>query len=134
MKQGVTDDTETCGLLVLIASTCQGQAIQTAGVTITEPGRATLESYGKRADIVALVKVVAGDTEAYEKPVYRAEVLQGFKGAIAGQTIFFGRFVGTRLGSEYVVFLRAVKEPIAPKSAANASYGDPLWRSIQRGL
>lgn len=114
---------KTWVFLVVMASICSGQAQQTAKVTITEPGSASLESYTRRADIVALVRVIAGDTEAYGVPIYKAEVLQGFKGATAGQTIYFGRFVGTRLGWEYVLFLHAVKQPIVPKSNPNAAYG-----------
>jgi hypothetical protein len=55
--------------------------------------------------------------------MYKAEVVQVFKGAVRGQTIFFGRFLGTRLGWEYVLFLHAVKEPIAPRISPTAAYG-----------
>jgi hypothetical protein len=114
---------KACGYLILTFSVCSVHAQQAAKVTITEPGSATLESYMNRADVVALVKVVAGDVEAYGVPIYKAEVIQGFKGVGAGQTIFFGRFVGTRLGWEYVLFLHAVKEPIAPKTNATTAFG-----------
>jgi hypothetical protein len=112
-----------CAYLIFAALVCTGHAQRTATVAITEPGSGTLDNYMNRADVVALVKVVAGDTEAYGVPIYKAEVIQGFKGAVAGQTIFFGRFVGTRLGWEYVLFLRDVKNPLTPKPSATNAFG-----------
>jgi len=61
-------------------------------VTITEPGVYKLAELFKVADVVAIVKVMSGDTENYEKAVYKGEVIQSFKGTASGQTVFFGPF------------------------------------------
>ncbi|MFZ1919894.1 MAG: hypothetical protein WAU58_20165, partial [Terriglobales bacterium] len=49
-------------------------------VTITEPGVYQLSDLLKAADIVAVVKVLSGDTENYEHAVYKGEVIRSFKG------------------------------------------------------
>lgn len=118
------------GVLFLISSASLGNAQQASKVTITEPGSATLDSYMKKADIVALVKVIAGDSEAYGVPIYKAQVRENFKGTSVGQTIFFGRFVGTRLGWEYLLFLRNAANPISPKSSANPSFGPVRYAEV----
>jgi hypothetical protein len=92
-------------------------------VTITEPGRITFEHLKDVADTVAVVKIVSGDAENYDVAVYKAEVVQAFKGASVGQTIFFGPFVGQRLGSEYVVFLRNRSAALSPKTKPDAGFG-----------
>jgi hypothetical protein len=92
-------------------------------VTITEPGVYKIGGLFKVADVVALVKIVSGDTENYDHTVYKGEVIQSFKGTERGATVYFGPFVGEKLGWEYVLFLRHVAKPIAPKTAATASYG-----------
>jgi hypothetical protein len=119
-----------CAHLIFAALVCSGHAQRNATVTITEPGSGSLDNYMNRADVVALVRVVAGDTEAYGVPIYKAEVIQGFKGAVAGQTIFFGRFVGTRLGWEYVLFLRDVKNPLIPKPNATTAFGTIRYAEV----
>lgn len=96
---------------------------QTPAVTITEPGIYKVGDLFKAADVVALVKVVSGDTENYDCAVYKGEVVQSFKGTQRGAIIYFGPFVGHKLGDEYVLFLRNVTEPITPKTIATASYG-----------
>jgi hypothetical protein len=68
------------------------------------------------------VRIVSGDTEAYGTAVYKAEVVKGFKGTATGEIVYFGPYVGERLGWEYIVFLRNVPEPIKPKTAENAGY------------
>ncbi len=50
----------------------QALAQKTQEVTVTEPGTYELSALYKRADVVALVEMVAGDTENYEKVVYKA--------------------------------------------------------------
>jgi hypothetical protein len=99
-------------------------------LSITEPGIYRVEDLYKRADIVAVVQIVSGDTENYETAVYKAQVLKGFKGAATGQTLYFGPFVGDRLGSEYFVFLLDVKAPISPKSTAGLNYGIVHYEKI----
>ncbi len=69
-----------CAYLILAALVCTRHTQRTATVAITEPGSGTLDNYMNRADVVALVKVVAGDTEAYGVPIYKAEVIQRVQG------------------------------------------------------
>jgi hypothetical protein len=114
---------KVAALLIVLATRFPCNAQQTSSVTITEPGSGTLASYVKGADVIAVVTVVAGDTESYGTPIYKAKVLTAYKGTVAGQTIFFGPFIGTRLGWEYVLFLRSVKEPLGPKEGHTAAYG-----------
>jgi hypothetical protein len=54
------------------------------------PQKSYWSSAFKQADIVALVKVISGNTETYDIAVNKAEVLKNFKGAAAGETIYFG--------------------------------------------
>jgi hypothetical protein len=107
---------------------------QSKVVTITEPGVYKLDELFKVADVVAVVKVVSGDTESYETAVYKGEVIQSFKGMATGQTLYFGPFIGERLGWEYVLFLRNSPKPITPKTTANASYGTVrYWEVFDEG-
>jgi hypothetical protein len=99
-------------------------------VTITEPGIYKLEDLYKKADIVALVKILSGDTEHYAVTVYKAEVVEGFKGAAAKQIVYFGPFIGQRLGWEYVVFLRTEKKPLTPKPTPGANYGVVSYAAV----
>ena len=92
-------------------------------VTITEPGVYELAGLFKQADTVALVRVVSGDTETYSVAVYKAEVTKSFKGAAAGETVYFGPYVGARLGWEYLLFLRNVPKTITPKATSSIGYG-----------
>jgi hypothetical protein len=114
------------GLLFTIVATfglAPGQeagAQQAEQVTIREPGIYELADLFKQADTVALVKVVAGDTESYHCAVYKAEVIKNFKGAKAGETIYFGPYVGQKLGWEYILFLRNTPDPIPPKVRGSA--------------
>ncbi len=72
-------------------------------VTITEPGVYAIGDLFKAADVVALVKIVSGDTESYDHTVYKGEVIQSFKGMPHGATVYFGPYVGEKLGWEYVL-------------------------------
>jgi len=92
-------------------------------MTVTEPGVYELGDLFKAADVVALVKVLSGDTENYDCAVYKGEVVKSFKGIQQGTRIYFGPFLGDKLGYEYVLFLRNVADPITPKTTATASYG-----------
>ena len=110
-------------LVVITAISAQlTSAQQSKEVTIAEPGIYELSSLFRQADTVALVRIVSGDTETYRSAVYKAEVLKSFKGAAAGETVYFGPYVGERLGWEYFLFLRNVSEPIKPKTTPNAGY------------
>lgn len=106
--------------LARLAPAQQPGAQQSEQVTIREPGTYELAGLFKHADTVALVKVVAGDTESYRCAVYKAEVLKNFKGAKAGETIYFGPYMGERLGWEYILFLRNTPDPIPPKAPGSA--------------
>ena len=92
-------------------------------VTITEPARIQLRQLFKMSDVVAIVRILSGDTENYKTTIYKAVVVKNFKGTVDGQRLYYGPFVGDRLGWEYVVFLRNAKEPATPKDAKNPAYG-----------
>jgi hypothetical protein len=98
-------------------------AQQSETVTITEPAVMTLANLYKLADTVVVAKILSGDTENYKTAVYKAEVVRSFKGAAAGDTIYVGPYIGDRLGSEYVLFLRNMAQSITPKTTSSASYG-----------
>lgn len=92
-------------------------------INIVEPGVINLENLFQNADTIALVKVVSGDTENYATAIYKAEVVQSFKGAAVGETVYFGPYVGVKLGWEYVLFLRKAAKPLTPKVISNTNYG-----------
>ena len=95
----------------------------TAVIANSEPGTLKLEQLFKLADVVAVVRVVSGDTENYKTAIYKAVVVNSFKGTTDGQTLYYGPYEGGKLGWEYVVFLHSVKEPAVPKDAKNPAYG-----------
>jgi len=95
----------------------------TRTVTNTEPGRIKLVDLFKMADVVAVVRVVSGDIENYKTAVYKAVVVTDFKGSAKGQTLYFGPFIGQKLGWEYVLFLRNAKETTKPTTSPTAGYG-----------
>jgi hypothetical protein len=106
------------------------EAQQPEKVTITEPAVIDLASLFKQADTVALVKIVSGDAENYGITVYKAQVVKSFKGKPAGESVYFGPYVGERIGWEYILFLRSVTQPIAPKSTSSVSYGTVHYSEI----
>jgi hypothetical protein len=87
-------------LIISLLFAPQAKAQQSHETTITEPGRMTLDDLFKRADTVAVVRILSGDTENYPVAVYKAEVLKSFKGVGTGKTIYLGPFIGQRLGWE----------------------------------
>jgi hypothetical protein len=105
-------------------------AQQPRKITIQEPGIYKLEDLFAQADTVALVRIVAGDTEAYDIAIYKAEAIKSFKGVPARETIYFGPYVGERLGWEYIVFLRNVPTAIRPKVTPTAGYGTIHYAEI----
>jgi hypothetical protein len=118
-------------LVTVVAIFAQLTAAQESKeVTIKEPGIYELEDLFKRADTVALVKIVAGDTEAYNVAIYKAEIIKSFKGGASGGTIFFGPYLGERLGWEHILFLRNVSKPITPKSTSRAGFGTVHYSEI----
>jgi hypothetical protein len=83
---------------------------QVESVTLSEPATVKIDDLFKQADLVAVVKVLSGDSEHYAITVYKAEVLNAFKGAANSDRIYFGPFINYGVGSEYLVFLRKSKE------------------------
>jgi hypothetical protein len=96
---------------------------QSNTASIVEPGVYKLSELYRQADKVALVTVISGDTEAYEVPIYKAQVVRAFKGISANEVIYFGPYLGVQLGSEYILFLENVSKPIQPKDKAVSGYG-----------
>ena len=84
----------------------------------------------KLADTVVVAKIVSGDTENYKTAVYKAEVVRSFKGAAAGETIYFGPYSGGSLGTEYVLFLHSTAQSVAPKTTPSASYGTVRYSEV----
>ena len=121
-------------LAVLMVANAGAQSNVVTDVTITEPGSYKLDELFKVSDAVVFVKVLSGDTENYEKAVYKGEVIRSFKGMAPGQTMYFGPFIGERLGWEYVLFLRNSSKRATPKTTANASYGAvQYWKVFDEG-
>ncbi|MCU1242939.1 MAG: hypothetical protein JWO71_3665 [Candidatus Acidoferrum typicum] len=89
--------------------------------TISEPAPVKIEELLKQADLAAIVRVISGDTEHYSQAVYKAEVLQPFKGLEKGATFYFGPFIGFGLGEELLVFLHHSETGIEPKHEATSS-------------
>ena len=103
----------------------------TGAITIThsEPGILSVERLYASADKVVIVETTSGDNENYDQPLYKAKVLKSFKGSASGETIFFGPYVGTKVGWSYLLFLRTVKNPISPKTKATA-YGTVSYSNV----
>jgi len=91
--------------------------------TTSEPGVYNLNQLIKEADKVALVRIISGDAEHYQSAVYKSEVVQPFKGTSLGEKIYFGPFVGHRLGWEYFVFLRDTHHTLKPLREPEQSFG-----------
>jgi hypothetical protein len=107
---------------ILLAFCLVGFAQNSTSVTVTEPRQIELARLFQTADTVAVVRVISGDTENYAKAMYKAEVVRSFKGA-DGKTLYFGPYVGFKVGAEYLLFLHTAKELAVPKTAPNAMYG-----------
>jgi len=110
-------------LLTLVLAIYAPIARAQTTVAITEPRIFTLQSLFAQADTVALVKIVAGDTENYGVTVYKATVAESFKGPVTGEVIYFGPHAGRKIGSGYVVFLQNTATPKSPKTNSTSSYG-----------
>ena len=117
-------------LIVMLILFQPAYAQQAQTVTLSEPGIIRLDDLFQMANTVALVKVLSGDTQNYPKVIYKAEVVKSFKGATVGQTIYFGPYVGTRLGWEYVLFLRNVAKPLAPNLTSSVNYGTVHYSEV----
>jgi hypothetical protein len=99
-------------------------------VTIVEPGTIKLANLFEMADTVALVRVVSGDAENYSIAVYKAVVTESFEGAAVGETVYYGPYVGHRVGWDYVLFLRNVAKPLVPKTTSSTNYGTVHYSEV----
>ena len=100
-------------------------------VSPREPVVVKLEDFFRIADSVVLVKVVSGDTENYSTAIYKAEVLRSFKGGTAARAaIYFGPYIGMRLGGDYILFLRNVRRPLAPNPDSTSNYGTVRYLEV----
>jgi hypothetical protein len=113
---------QLCAQQGAIAVTAVDSEGKQTTVTIVEPGRVQLARLFDLAEAV-VVKVISGDTENYANAVYKAEVLRSFKGTGTGEVVYFGPYVGVRLGWEYVLFLRSIAKPLTPKDTSKLDYG-----------
>jgi hypothetical protein len=127
------------GLLVFVVLLWQTAAGQNVAVkaeppavthSTSEPAKISLTKLFKLADVVAVVRIVSGDTESYKTTIYKAVVVTHFKGAEKEKTIYYGPYIGGRLGEEYVVFLRNAKEPAEPKNAKNQAFGTVSYLEV----
>src|SRR5713226_579793 len=86
----------------------------------------------KEADLVAIVRILSGDSEHYPVTVYKAKVITALKGTDLAETIYFGPFVGSGVGNEYLVFLKKSGNGIKPKDdSPGLNYGPvPLFFQI----
>jgi hypothetical protein len=114
---------------LLLSGLCLSQNKNVEIFTISEPGTITIQGLFKEADIVALVKVVSGDSEHYQATIYKATVLGAFKGVKDNEQIYFGPYISYGIGSEYFVFLKksgkSVGEMISKDNVAKAQNFDP---------
>jgi electron transfer flavoprotein alpha/beta subunit len=92
-------------------------------VRITEPGEISLSTPFKMSDTVAVVRILSGDTENNKTAIYKVIVVKSFKRSTDGQTLYFGPYIGERLGYEPFVFLRKAKDPAVPTTVPAAVYG-----------
>lgn len=84
---------------------------------------ATVRELFSQARQVVLVRVIAGDTEHYGTIIYKATVETAYKGAKAGDTVYFGPYAGLGIGAEYVVFLES-GAGAAPTADGGLSFGN----------
>jgi hypothetical protein len=120
-------------IIALIAGSRLGTAQSPSKVTIREPGVYQVADLFTHADKVALVKVISGDTEVYDVAIYKAQVVEGFKGLSAGETVYFGPYIRTELGSEYILFLRDNPKAIEPKAKTSGGYGTVNYSEVFDG-
>jgi hypothetical protein len=103
---------------LLITALIAGAQLVTAQspskVTTTEPRIYHLADLFTHADKVALVRVTSGNTEAYD----------------VGEAIYFGPYIRTELGSEYILFLRDNPRAIDPKAKTDGGYGKVKYSEV----
>jgi len=107
----------------------------TITVEIFEYGPVGIKDLYKAADLVAVLRILSGDTEHYSTAVYKAEVQKTYKGTKDGAVLYFGPFIGYKLGNEYVAFLSKFTDKLVPKALPGLSYGimDSSYRIMNDG-
>jgi hypothetical protein len=111
MMRKSTFQTSIFTLLLLLAGVCFGQG-KTETVTISDPAPVSLKALFEKADIVAFIKIHSGDAESYKQVLYKAEVLNAYKGIKEKEIIYFAPFIGYGVGEEYLVFLKKAEKRI----------------------
>ena len=126
-------------LLAVVVSVGTTVAAPQQVVRNVEPATLTIDEMFQRADVVAKVEITLGDAEHYRQALDKSTVIEGFKGTKAGESLYFGPFIGYRLGDEYLLFVsrekRTVGESVAP-GQVNATGFDaraPVFRITQEG-
>ena len=94
-------------LLHLLLAVCATAVSAVSVTTATSIVPVDLDELFHKADVVAHVRVVSGDTECNDVAIFKGEVLTSFKGLERkGDNVYFGPFVSYSVGGEYIVFLR----------------------------
>jgi hypothetical protein len=83
----------------------------------------------KEADVVAFVKVQAGDIESFDTPLFKAKSRLCFKGCANGEVLYFGPFQGYEVGSEYLVFLEKTPSSIIMHRKENADQCNDVFEA-----
>src|SRR5262249_21400369 len=60
----------------------------------------------KEADFVGVIEIKAGDSENYEKCIYKANIIKSYKGNVIGKFIYLGPYIGLSIGNQYLAFLK----------------------------
>lgn len=96
---------------------------QSAPLTPRDSETYTISDLFSRADTVVLANVLAGDTKSYDIPLFKAQVIQAFKGASNGATIYFSPFAGMQVDMQYFLFLRNAPTAATPRPGPNHGFG-----------
>jgi hypothetical protein len=120
--------TARVGFVAVVCWMVQGHAVaqQAKTFTITEPAIVRLDELFQQADAVATIEILSGDAEHYATAVYKARVVESFKGLTSGETIYFGPFISYGIGSEYLAFLHRSQTGVRPEQPGEngpVSYG-----------
>jgi len=75
-------------------------------VESSDPAPIKIADLFKQADVVAVVRVLSGDSENYRVTVYKAVIVIALKGVQRDQKLYFGPFISYGVGSDYLAFLR----------------------------
>lgn len=97
--------------------------ILVSNVSATTLPKIKMEVLFKMADVVALVEIKQGETIDYDGgscgAVYKASVIEGFKGVKKEQLIHFGPYHGYKIGYKYLLFLNNPGKVFEPISSTN---------------